>query len=482
MRARHLRSRPSPPVALLRAAAAALLAAACGEEAPESPAPDSTLDESEAFAGGEATVFDASRMAFAHALPALSGEREDEFFVGNAIFNRGWVTAPASVSQFDGLGPLFNATNCSACHLKDGRGRPPETPDESFLSLLLRLSVPGTDARGAPLPEPSYGGQLQGSAVLGVEREGRERVTYTELPGAFADGEAFSLRVPSYAIEELAYGALSPEAMLSPRVAPAVFGLGLLAAVPDATLEALADPEDRDGDGISGRVNPVWDVRRGALAVGRFGWKASRPTLEQQTAGAFLGDMGITSSLFPDEACTPNQPACALKPSGATDGQPELADGHLAGVSFYMHTLAVPGRRRWRDPEVLRGKQVFFDAGCAGCHVPEIETGELESFPELSHQRIRPYTDLLLHDMGPDLADRRPDHGASGSEWRTPPLWGIGLVEVVNRHAYFLHDGRARGLLEAVLWHGGEAARSRDLVRELPRDERVALISFLSSL
>jgi CxxC motif-containing protein (DUF1111 family) len=465
-----MRFRPARRTRLAPLLLAAL--AACSDEAQRS-------DPDEPLSGGSATVFDDSRMAFAQALPALHGEREDEFFVGNAIFNRAWVTAPASVAMFDGLGPLFNATNCSACHLKDGRGRPPESPDERFSSMLIRLSVPGSDEHGEPSPEPSYGGQLQDSAVLGVAAEATPRVSYEERSERFDDGERYTLRVPTYSFEGLAYGEMSPDVQLSPRVAPAVFGLGLLAAIPDDTLEQLADPDDRDGDGISGRINHVWDVARGELVPGRFGWKANQPTLKQQITGALAGDMGISSSLFPGNSCTEPELECSAEPSG---GEPEASDAIVASVVHYMHTLAVPARRRHDAPEVKRGKGIFMRAKCDSCHLPQLETGELEDFPEVSRQTIRPYTDLLLHDMGPELADDRPDFEATGSEWRTPPLWGIGLVQTVNRHSYFLHDGRARGLLEAVLWHGGEAALARDAVLALDRAEREALVSFLESL
>ena len=262
-----------------------------------------------------------------------------------------------------------------------------------------------------------------------------------------------------------------------------MFGLGLLAAISDATLSALADPDDRDGDGISGRVNHVWDEARGQAAIGRFGWKANQPTIAQQTAGAFQGDMGISSTMFRAQPCTPMQSDCVAQPSGAaTATDAELSDQLLASVVHYMHTLAVPARRALDDPGVQHGKKLFRQAGCEGCHVPKLETDALPEFPELSHQTIRPYTDLLLHDMGESLADGRPDFEASGSEWRTPPLWGIGLVETVNKHAYFLHDGRARGLLEAVLHHGGEAASSRQAVVHMSATDREALVAFLRSL
>ena len=465
----------------MKAASLGLCAAvglwACGEGA--EPAPH---DPNEAFSGGRATVFNATRMAYAQPVPALTGEPEDAFFSGNAIFNRAWATAPASTAQQDGLGPLFNATNCSACHLKDGRGRPPERADEPFASLLLRLSVPGTDGFGGPAEDPTYGNQLQDNGVLGVAPEARPRVRYTEVPGRLEDGEPYSLRQPSYTFEAPAYGPFSEQLQVSPRVAPAVFGLGLLEAIPEDTIEALADPDDRDGDGISGRVNHVHDFRRGKRAVGRFGWKANQPSIEQQTTAAFQGDIGITSRMFPSEPCTQGEPACEAAPKGAVAGEPELVDSMLSDVVRYMHTLAVPARRNHEAPAVRRGQQLFERVGCADCHLPKLETGDLEGFPELSRQTIRPYTDLLLHDMGPELADGRPDFEASGSEWRTPPLWGIGLLHTVNQHTYLLHDGRARGLLEAVLFHGGEAAAARDAVRALSQRERAELLAFLESL
>ncbi|MEY4508093.1 MAG: hypothetical protein RLZZ450_215 [Pseudomonadota bacterium] len=444
--------------------------------------PGATHDPDEAFSGGAATVFDVSRNAYAQDLPSLTGDKEDDFFVGNSTFNRGWVTAPASTAQIDGLGPLFNATNCSACHFKDGRGRPPRDDTEPFTSLLLRLSVPGTDAQGGPLGDPHYGNQLQDNGILGVLPEARPRVRYSEQPGAFVDGEPYSLRLPTYSFDQLAYGPLDDHIQVSPRVAPAVFGLGLLEAISETTLESLADPDDQNRDGISGRINHVWDVRKKALAVGRFGWKANQPSIAQQTTGAFQGDIGISSHDFPVESCTPAEPECSAAKSGADADGVELSETFLNSVVSYMHTLAVPARRHLDHPDVIRGRTLFDHAGCPGCHTPKLSTGDLAGFPEVSRQVIRPFTDLLLHDMGPDLSDGRPDFEASGDEWRTPPLWGIGLVSTVNEHSFFLHDGRARSLLEAVLFHGGEATAAREAVRALSHDDRAALVAFLESL
>lgn len=438
-----------------------------------------TPEHDEQLSGGPGTVFATSQQAFSLPLPGLSPEQETRFFVGNSFFNRNWVIAPSSTAARDGLGPLFNARSCSACHLRDGRGQPPATPDEPLIALLLRLSIPGQDRHQGVVPEPRYGDQLQGFAVPGVPPEGRVVITYAENPGTFADGEAYSLRQPTYTPTDLGYGTLHPETRLSPRVAPFIMGLGLLEAVPADTLLALADPEDRDGDGISGRPNLVWDVSTQQLVLGRFGWKANQPGVAQQTAAAFLGDIGITSTLFPDENCPVAQAACRAAPHGS---QPELAADILHSVVFYASTLAVPARRQWDDPQVLRGKQLFMQAQCAGCHTPTLRTGVMAELPWLSHQVIRPYTDLLLHDMGAGLADGRNDFAATGQEWRTPPLWGIGLIHTVNGHTTFLHDGRARNLSEAILWHGGEAEAAREAFRTMPHPDRQALIRFLESL
>ena len=289
-------------------------------------------------------------------------------------------------------------------------------------------------------------------------------------------GSPYSLRRPAYTFSDLQYGPMHPDTQLSPRVAPAMVGLGLLEAVPESTLLAMADADDTDGDGISGRPNRVWDKARQETVVGRFGWKANQPNVAQQVAGAFLGDIGITSPLFPHENCPVEAVACRQASNG---GNPELSESLLGHVAFYSRTLAVPARRNSRLPEVRRGRKLFDEAQCNACHTPTLRTGAVPGLPDLSGQVIHPYTNLLLHDMGAGLADNRPDYEASGSEWRTPPLWGIGLIETVNRHTFFLHDGRARNLAEAILWHGGEAEASKEHFRRMPRADREALLQFL---
>ena len=469
------RPRPSAPRSRAWLFLPAVLAG-CAD--PETTAPDPPETPAEVFSGGDTTVFNTGREAFSFPAHNLSKEHKDSFFLGNTTFNRNWVQAPASVTSSDGLGPLYNATSCSACHFKDGRGAPPDSPGEAFLGLLLRLSVPGEDAHGGPAPEPTYGGQFNHHAITGVPPEGAARVEYEEIQGAYADGEPYSLRRPTYFLEDLAHGDMAPDTLVSPRVAPVMVGLGLLEAIPEADLLARADEHDADGDGISGRPNRVWDPDKGAAVMGRIGWKANQPNMLQQVTGAFLGDMGITSSVHPAQDCTAAQEECAAAPNG---GEPEISDEKVDRVVLYSRTLAVPARRGVDEPPVVRGKALFSQAGCAACHVPSFKTGPFE-IEELSGQTIFPYTDLLLHDMGPDLADGRPDFLADGNEWRTPPLWGIGLIRVVNDHDTLLHDGRARGFRAAILWHGGEGEASREAFRAMPRADRDALVAFLESL
>ena len=446
---------------------AALLAGAC--DAPDPPV----------LLGGQTSIFDRTSNAFSQPAPGLDRERELLFFVGNSFFNQNWVAAPASTEARDGLGPFFNSRSCAGCHIRDGRGRPPESDSELGTGLLLRLGVPGLSSVDGNPAHLTYGGQLQDQAISGVPPEGRIVVDYVEMPGTLPDGTPYSLRKPTYRIVELGYGELGADLLASPRVAPHVIGMGLLEVVPESDIVARADPLDDDGDGISGRANHVWDVTLGAPALGRFGWKANQPSVRQQVAGAFAGDMGISTSLFANGECTESQELCRTAPTG---GAPEIADEDLEKVVLYTSSLAVPALRDPESSEVRRGIRVFDEIGCAACHTPTLVTGTHATIPALSSQTIHPYTDLLLHDMGLELADGRPDFEASGTEWRTPPLWGIGLIPTVNRHAYYLHDGRARGLVEAILWHGGEGQASRDRFAALSAEARGALLRFLESL
>src|SRR5262249_41548855 len=410
--------------------------AACGEPvqppAPKAVAPEEaalpnilpSLFDGDPLSGGATTVFDAGPGAFGDAAPNLDAAALARHEAGDDAFSR----------EFDastGLGPLFNNTSCEACHFGDGRGQPP-ADGVSFSTMLFRLSVAGQDEHGGPLPAPLFGGQLQPLAIPGYGPEGSAKVTYVDSGGRSADGTTSSLRVPRYSLQGL-IAPLPAGLLTSPRVAPVNFGLGLLEAIPAATIRSLADPTDvKTRDGITGHYNVVYDATIQDYIIGRFGWKANVGTLLHQAAGAFNGDMGITSSYFPTENCAGEFPGCA-------DHAAEITDQTAADVAFYTATLGVPARRNVDDPQVRLGELVFGVIGCDGCHASTLFTGTLPGVPAVSNQKIHPYTDLLVHDMGPALADNRPDFRAGGSEFRTPPLWGIGLVQTVNGHTFFLH-------------------------------------------
>jgi len=344
--------------------------------------------------------------------------------------------------------------------------------------FLVRISEPGKAENGSPMPHPVYGNQLSVRALPGLQPEASVRVTYEEIAGSYPDGNEYRIQKPIYSIDNLSYGDIGTYEF-SPRVAPSVFGLGLLDLVSPSDLLRNADPNDGDKDGISGRANWVWSPSENGRALGKYGWKANKANLKDQTAAAFQGDIGITSSLFPAENHSPRISALRDLPSG---GRPEIRDQELEDVVFYLHTLAPPASRFESDSKYEAGFQLFSQALCVNCHTPSFQTGKSELFPALSNQTIYPYTDLLLHDMGEGLADNRNDFEATGREWRTPPLWGIGLIPTVNGHSRLLHDGRARSIEEAILWHGGEAAKSQQAFKNLSHEERASLIDFIESL
>ncbi len=449
----------------------ALAGCLAGNEDTEGPGPVSEPPR----AGGALTAFDATGSAFSDPAPGLSETELRRHQDGDALFSATFVTSPSPVQP--GLGPLFNDVSCTACHVRDGRGRPPEG-GEPMLGMLIRVSGPGTDAHGGPAPVAGFGIQIQTRGVAGQAPEATLDIAYRDSSIALGGGGSATLRIPAYALRD-PWTPLPATPLLSPRLAPPLLGMGLLEALDEDSLLARADPEDRDGDGISGRPNRVYDPARGGMALGRFGWKANSAGLMQQTAAAFNQDMGVTTPLFPDENCADERPECAGGPAGQG---PDLDSAGLAAVAYYLETLAVPARRDWDQPPVARGERLFASAGCAACHIPTQTTGTVPGRPELSGQIIHAYTDLLLHDLGPGLADGRPDFDADGREWRTSPLWGLGLTRLVNGHSCLLHDGRARDPLEAILWHGGEAEKARETVRAMAPADREALLAFLSSL
>ncbi|HJR31417.1 MAG TPA: di-heme oxidoredictase family protein [Pseudomonas sp.] len=445
----------------------------------------------EARSGGSATVRKADQNSFSLPSANLPPSRRVDFSVGNSFFRSPWVIAPSTTTARDGLGPLFNTNACQNCHIKDGRGHPPAPDAPNAVSMLVRLSIPDAPAYAKVIeqlgvvPEPVYGGQLQDMAVPGVAPEGKVRVDYIPVPVRFKDGSEIELRKPTLQITQLGYGPMHPDTRFSARIAPPMIGLGLLEAIPDEAIlaNAEAQAQAREKNGIAGRPNRVWDDAQQKTVLGRFGWKAGQPNLNQQNVHAFSGDMGLTTSLKATDDCTDAQTACKQAPNGnGPDGEPEVSDNILRLVLFYSRNLAVPARRDVGAPQVLAGKNLFFQAGCQSCHTPQYTTAANAAEPELANQVIRPYSDLLLHDMGDGLADNRSEFQASGRDWRTPPLWGIGLTQTVSGHTQFLHDGRARNLLEAVLWHGGEAKAAQQQVLSFNAEQRAALLAFLNSL
>jgi CxxC motif-containing protein (DUF1111 family) len=428
------------------------------------------------------------REAYTEPAAVLTLKQRQAFMVGRNVFHRKWA-AVVSLNGDWGLGPTFNASQCSECHVRVGRGTPPVRPDEQLLSVLVRLSIPGEDEHGGPNPHPNYGDQFQNRALQGqsvdfayshepIPTEAELYVDWQEQSVTFADGERVVLRKPSLRIEKLNFGPLGPDVMTSLRIAQPLVGLGLLDAVPEETILALARRQKEQG--LNGHVNYVWDAINRRVALGRYGWKANQPSLKQQAAAAAIGDMGLSSNLFPDQNCPPVQELCRRELPGNV---PEIVNHELDALEFWLRGLAVPARRNMQDPQVQRGERLFSEAQCALCHVPEMKTAPaFPPLPQLANQTFRAYTDLLLHDMGEALADGRPDFRAGPRDWRTPALWSLGLSQTVNGSTAMLHDGRARNATEAILWHGGEAEPAREIFRNMPKSEREALLKFLESI
>jgi CxxC motif-containing protein (DUF1111 family) len=418
--------------------------------------------------GGSTTVVSSSSVAFGQAAPNLDLTLQLLHTQADGAFETPFVTAPAPVNG--GLGPVFNQAACANCHIANGRAPFPEQPQSNPGGLLLRLSRPGANGLGEPLPLELFGGQLQTNAIIGVVSEGQLSIQMLNVLRDFTDGTVVNLRQPIFSIAA-PFRPIPAQALMSPRIANPIIGLGLLEAIPEADIIRLADPLDMDQNGITGQANFVWDKRAHKRTVGRFGWKATQPNLYQQTAAALAHDMGVSNHLFPL--------GNSLDQSTASE---EVDEAFVKLAAFYCQSLAVPARRNVEDKAVLAGEALFKALDCAQCHNPTFTTGQHPEYDFLSNQVIHPYTDLLIHDMGEGLADHRPDHLASGRQWRTPPLWGIGLTKIVSGHTNFLHDGRARNLEEAILWHGGEAEQSMQQYLQLSKKERDQLLQFLESL
>lgn len=441
--------------------------AACQPEEAKLP-----TEEEDVLLGGATSIDGAFINIFQQPAGNLNEVELKLHLQSDIAFGDQFVTAPNVING--GLGPVFNQASCEGCHVSNGRS-PFPSAESDLRGLLFRLSMPGRGPHNEPLPVPDFGGQLQTKAVFGKSPEAKLSWQEVEEVRSYLDGEKISLRKFNYTFIQ-PYRNIPAEMLYSPRIAPPVIGLGLLEAIKESDIMSLSDPADLDGDGISGKVNMVWDVLAQQFAIGRFGWKAGQPNLLQQTAAAYNNDMGITNPLFTKEACSGQEQADTLS------DDPEIDLKTLKAATFYPQSLAVPKRRNWADADVKKGKELFFKIQCNSCHQYKFITGTHPEFGFLSQQTIFPYTDLLLHDMGDGLADNRPDFEANGKEWKTPALWGIGLTKTVGNHSNFLHDGRARNLEEAIMWHGGEAEKSKEAFSKLNKKDRQAVIKFLESL
>ncbi|MCW7481346.1 hypothetical protein ND858_09385 [Leptospira kanakyensis] len=433
------------------------------------------FEEGEELSGGKSmTSFVTDARAFLQFGKNAPLTTISDFTVGQAVFEVPWTPGfSAGLPDRDGLGPFFHTNSCLGCHV--GNGRAVEDDGDPLVFTLVRLGV-GTKGND---PEPVYGTQFQPNAVAGVTPEGDVHLEYDTITGTYLDGSTYSLRKPTIVFSNLGYGPLDSNHKTSVRLTQQVIGLGLLEAIPEETIVSRSDPLDLNGDGISGRPNYIWDLAGSGKSLGRFGWKANAPTLIRQNSAAFSGDIGIKSPMFSQENCSVTQTTCSSAVSG---GNPEVTEEKMTAITKYMQLVAVPVRRNANTTAILTGKKHFFMAGCNKCHTEKMVTASNTSNPLLSNQTIRPYTDLLLHDMGEDLSDGKADGEANEREWRTAPLWGIGLLGTVNGKSRFLHDGRAKTLDEAILWHGGEAEKSKKYFLTLNVSDRASMIRFLLSL
>jgi CxxC motif-containing protein (DUF1111 family) len=429
-------------------------------------------DLNEWYSGGKQTVFVTGSSAFSQSFIELTSEKQALHEFGDALF--GTTFNSDNTQRNHGLGPIFNSQSCISCHVGDGRTRAP-MPGEPLGPVLIRINMPGQNEYGESNPVPGFGIQIQQRGIFGVLGEADVNVSYTENIYQFPDGEAYKLREPLYTITN-PYTPLPSGMLVSARMPRPVFGFGLLEAIPESDILSKADENDSNNDGISGKPNYVYDMSSHAMRLGRIGWKATQPSLIQQASFGFTEDISVTNFILPAEN------SFGQSQDDHKNDDTELGDSALYAVSYYLKTLAVPGRRNADDATVKNGKKIFTQIGCIKCHVSMQKTGVDVAFPELSNQTIFPYTDLLLHNMGAGLDDGRPDHQALGYEWRTPPLWGIGLTNTVNGHTNFLHDGRARNLTEAIMWHSGEAENAKSEFKNSSKSDRDALIKFLNSL
>ncbi|RBP79022.1 hypothetical protein EBI01_16400 [Marinomonas rhizomae] len=425
-------------------------------------------------------------------LPGIKIEEKFDFYIGEGVFQKFWVPAPSSTTASDGLGPLFNTRSCNNCHVNNGRGHAPEAnvSGVSVPSFLIRLgkSYPAynnkTNKIYPHIGDKRYGHQLQGQSSPGISPEGDYYLTYSTKIETLKDGTKIELRKPNLHWNTLHYGDFESSTGFSMLVSPALVGMGLLDNIPDKTIISAADPDDKNKDGISGRVSWVFSGKE--RAIGRFGYKASATSVSAQNQSAFNTDLGLSTPLNtnPSGDCTEFQHDCMQSPNGNSPHLDHLeVDKQQARlVDLFVSLSSPPAMRNLTSSTFLEGKRLFEDGSCASCHTPKMKTGSHSNFAALNNRTFYPFTDMLLHDMGPELASGFPSFSASPSEWRTAPLWGIGLSEKTSGRVSFLHDGRAQTIEEAILWHGGEAKRSQKYYKNLNKEQRKKLIYFLESL
>ncbi|MEA2110801.1 MAG: di-heme oxidoredictase family protein [Campylobacterota bacterium] len=416
-----------------------------------------------------------SKMVFSHPYDGMSNEEVDEFIRGKSFFRIPWIEAPSATTARDGLGPLFSANTCRNCHPNNGAGVAVDSNLKVKRDLVFRLSIPQNLNNVLKMkmpfsPEPTYGGQLSVNGNHEVPFEGTPVVKYVEEMGKYHDGSSYSLRVPEYSIDSLNYGPLHKDAVVAPHIALALVGLGLIEQIPHRDILVNEDINDSDGDGISGKANWIYEPDNGNKQLGLFTWKAGSPSVRFQSANAASNDMGLTTSIFPKENCTSIQKECNAASKGYHDF--DMPDSRLDAINYYLTHLKAPFPRKFKNSK--EAKKLFTQLSCSQCHTPSFVTSE--------GVEIRPYSDFLLHDMGDELSDGHSNFLATPNEWRTPPLWGIGLYKKVSGEANYLHDGRARSIEEAILWHGGEAQNSKEAFKELPKAQRELLIEYLGTI
>lgn len=431
--------------------------------------------------GGMLTVDGDNQRVLLTPIDNLSLKQQQKRRRGHAFFNTLFISDASEVPKRSGLGPLFIGASCEVCHNRLGRGRMPDLSDTRPLALVFQLSTLQNNNQWQAL-HPVYGENFNPFSIANVPDEGRISIKYKSIKGYYNDGMSWELLAPEYEFSQLSYGPFENDSIIktaySPRIAQSLIGMGLLEAIPDEEILENADPDDLNNDGISGRAHRQKQGQN--YVLGRFGWKAEQKSLRSQITAALQNEQGIKTTDRPESTCTASQVACLR--ADLQGKEIELIDEDLEAIVFFTQTIPVPKRRNSGADDVKKGEDLFNSLSCQKCHIASFTTKKQSDFPLLSKQRIHPYTDLLLHDMGEQLADNRPIINATGREWRTAPLWGIGLNKIISGSESYLHDGRATTLEQAILWHGGEAEASKESFIQLDKVSRDSLIAFLESL